>query len=401
MPVNTGGKLRSYRILKELARDHSVSLLSCYNGRADVEYEAEIQRELPGAHSICTAVPDSNFVAESLYYLRRLFQKVPFAVSKFTHPEVERTVNEWLHQQRFDIAVCDFLAPSLNFRGPFSIPVILFQHNVETVLWRRMESTERNPVKRLVYKIEAFKMKKYESAALRRFHHVIAVSEIDRQHMLKMAPDCSISVVPTGADIRTMEVPVSGERGSRRIVFTGSMDWEPNIDGVDYFCREILPLVRREFPGIVFQIVGRNPPAKIRRLACISVQVTGTVASVDEYLCNATLVVVPLRIGGGTRLKIFEAMARGKAVISTTIGAEGLDVQDGRDLVLADSPTAFADAVRRLLRDGALRHKYEQAAVACAGRHDWSSVAKGFEDVLQRTLKVASAESHSQQILAF
>jgi glycosyltransferase involved in cell wall biosynthesis len=388
LPVDTGGKVRSYNILKELARNHNVSLLSYYHGPRDAEYESAISRELPGTRSICTARPNSK-AAESGYYLCRLFGRAPFSVSKFAHPEVQRMVWASLDGEQFDVAVCDFLAPSLNFRDRFAIPVVLFQHNVETTLWQRMESTEKNPVKRLVYRIEAAKMKRYESAALCWFHHVIAVSDYDKQRMLAMDPRCPISVVPTGVDTKKLATPGTAEHGPPKIVFTGSMDWEPNIDGVDYFCREILPQVQREFPTVLFQIVGRNPSAKVRRLTSTSIEVTGTVASVDEYLRGARLVVVPLRIGGGTRLKIFEAMARGKAVISTTVGAEGLDVQDGRDLILADDPADFAEAICRLLHNSAVRRKFEQAAVACIGQHDWSRIAERFEDVLQRTVGAA------------
>src|SRR5262249_29959687 len=153
--------------------------------------------------------------------------------------------------------------------------------------------------------------------ALRKFQHVIAVSEHDRQQMLEMAPDCPISVVPTGVDTQKYAVAPPAKADPPKIVFTGSMDWEPHIDCVLYFCREIFPQVRAQFPNAIFQIVGRNPYPQVRQLASDSVEVTGTVPSVAEYLREATMVVVPLRIGGGTRLKIFEAMAMGKAVIST------------------------------------------------------------------------------------
>src|SRR5208282_6305451 len=167
-----------------------------------------------------------------------------------------------------------------------------------------------------------------------------------------------------------------------RVVFTGSMDWEPNVDAVEYFCSQIWPRIREEFPDAIFQIVGRNPFAKVRRLASESVEVTGTVPSVAEYLEKASVVVVPLRIGGGTRLKIFEAMAMGKALVSTSIGAEGLDVLHGRDLLLADNPDRFANAVLDLLRDPVLRRRYEQAAAIQAQRYDWSRIAEGFAGVL-------------------
>lgn len=161
------------------------------------------------------------------------------------------------------------------------------------------------------------------------------------------------------------------------------MDWEPNIDAVDYFCAQIWPRIREEFPDAKFQIVGRRPATKVQRLASDSVEVTGTVRSVEEYLDKASVVVVPLRIGGGTRLKIFEAMAMGKALVSTSIGAEGLAVKSGHDLLLADDPSAFADAVLLLLRDGEIRRRLEKAAVETAAQYDWSRVAAQFADVLQ------------------
>ena len=400
LPVDTGGKLRSYKILKELGCDHDVRLLSFYGGQHSPEYEADLQREFPSCLSICTALPASNSIKESLSYLRRVFQETPFAVRKFTHPEVNWAIREWLKERSFDVAICDFLAPSLNFSEVFETPIILFQHNVETILWQRLASTESNPLKRIVYKIESAKMRRYESATLHRFDHIIAVSEIDRRQMLEMAPDCEISVVSTGADARNLKVQPAVECDNPKIAFIGSMDWEPNIDGVGYFCRKILPLIKSEFPTVVFQIVGRNPTSEVRRLASASVQVTGTVTSVDDYLCQATIVVVPLRIGGGTRLKIFEAMAKGKAVISTSIGAEGLEVENGRDLLLADDPVEFSRIVCQLLRDVPLRRKYEQAAIACVKQHDWSNVARRFEAVLKGTLEIRETARGTKQALA-
>jgi glycosyltransferase involved in cell wall biosynthesis len=387
LPVDTGGKIRSYNILRYLARDHEVTFLSYYGGEKDSVYETEIQRELPGAQTIYTAALGGDVVAQCLAYLGRMSQAAPFAVTNFTHSTVRRALLSWLNARPCDIVVCDFLAASLNFPDILSTPAVLFQHNVETALWRRRASTERNPAKRLAYQIEAAKMARYERRALGRFHHIIAVSDHDRQEMLAMAPTCEISVVPTGVDTKKYTVALPATADPPRIVFTGSMDWEPNIEAVAYFCQHIFPLVRREFPAALFQIVGRDPHPRVKQLASEHVEVTGTVPSVTEYLCGATLVVVPLRAGAGTRLKIFEAMARGRAVISTSIGAEGLDVQSGRDLILADDPTAFAEGILSLLRDAGLRQKYEQAAAKLAAQYDWSNIAQRFAELLREAVQ--------------
>ncbi|MGA2923331.1 MAG: glycosyltransferase family 4 protein [Candidatus Sulfotelmatobacter sp.] len=392
LPVDTGGKIRSYNILKKLAHSHDVTLLSYYGGDRDSEYEEAIVQEFPAAKTIFTAAPEST-LAQSVDYLRRLFQSAPFAVSKFTHRRVQRSLSELLESGAVDVAVCDFLSASQNFPEVVPTPTVLFQHNVETALWRRMASTESNPIKRIAYKIEAAKMERQERSALHRFRYIVAVSEHDRELMLEMNRNCTISVVPTGVDTQKYAVAPPAQAKPPRIVFTGSMDWEPNIDAVGYFCEQILPPVLSEFPETVFQIVGRNPHPKVKRLASESVQVTGTVPSVADYLRDATVVIVPLRMGGGTRLKIFEAMAMGKAMVSTSVGAEGLRVQSGRDLILADSPSEFSEAILLLVRDDAVRRRYEQAGAELATQFDWSRIALKFADVLQDAVRNFHVES--------
>ncbi len=392
LPVDTGGKIRSYNILRFLAKnkDHEVTLLSYYGGRRDPDYEAALAKEIPGSETVYTAAPDSNAMQRGADYLRRLPRRAPYAVSKFTHPAVQTTVARWLSSGRFDVAVCDFLSASANFPARLPVPCVLFQHNVESSLWQRMAAMESNPIKKLSFTIESAKITRYERATLGRFHHVIAVSEHDRRQMLQMNPASEITVVPTGVDTQKFNVAPASSAQPPRVVFTGSMDWEPNVDAVDYFCAEIWPRIRAEFPDAIFQIVGRNPFAKVQRLASASVEVTGTVPSVAEYLEKASVVVVPLRIGGGTRLKIFEAMAMGKALVSTSIGAEGLEVESGRDLLLADDASSFAGAVILLLRDAAIRRKFEEAAVRLAAQYDWSRVVEQFAEVLRKLMPGSS-----------
>lgn len=389
MPVDTGGKIRSFNILRHLAREHEVTLLSYYGGRRDPEYEAAVAQRLPGAHTIYTAAPDGT-LAQSLDYILRLPSAAPYAVKKFAHPQVRQEVAERLSDRSLDVAVCDFLSASLNFPDNPPAPVVLFQHNVETMLWQRMAQTEKSALRKLAYGIEARKMSAYECRALRRFQHVIAVSAHDRDAMLTLSSSsaspvsgCPITVVPTGVDTEQYQAAPSVSGNPPLIVFTGSMDWEPNIDAMEYFCHQIWPLVLAEYPDARFQIVGRTPHPRVQRLASATVEVTGTVPSVANHLRAATVVIVPLRIGGGTRLKIFEAMAMAKAMVSTSIGAEGLDVTHGRDLVIADDAQSFAAGILQFLRDPALRRSCEQNAAELAARYDWSQIARRFADVLR------------------
>jgi len=178
------------------------------------------------------------------------------------------------------------------------------------------------------------------------------------------------------------------------------MDWEPNIDAVEYFCQDIFPGVLAEFPHARFKIVGRHPHPRVKRLASASVEVTGTVPSVAEYLRNATVVIVPLRIGGGTRLKIFEAMAMRKALVSTSIGAEGLDVTSGKDCLIADDAPSFTSAILAVVRDPALRQNYEENAAALAARYDWSQIARRFADALSEAPNDGHRARHTPAALS-
>ncbi len=360
-----------------------MTFLSCYGGKLDPQYEAELRRHFANSIFVCNGAPEDSdgIVANLLHYLPRLGFPAPYAVSKFTSPEARRIVRENLDSRKFDVAVCDFLAVSHNFPKRLNTPTVLFQHNVEAFLWQRQALCEQNWLRRLFFTLEAAKMKRYEAAAVRKFHHVIAVSEADKK-LMNAAARANISVVPTGVNLQEFNGAGSSEPSGKVVMFTGSMDWEANVDAMRFFCADIWPRVRSKIPDAKFVIVGRNPDPLVKKLASDSVEVTGSVPSVIEYLKTAAVFVVPLRIGGGTRLKIFEAMAMGKAIVSTAIGAEGLDVRDGEDIVFSDDASDFAECVVELLQDKARREQLGRAAANTARKYDWSIIAPRFEDVL-------------------
>jgi glycosyltransferase involved in cell wall biosynthesis len=387
LPVDTGGKLRSYHLAKQLASRHELTFLSYYDGPADERYERDIAKEFPDAVTIRSGWTLDDPVQRLLHYAGRLPSSAPYAVTKFTVPEVRRRITTWMRDRRFDVMIADFLASSLNFPRTLDVPCVLFQHNVESVLWRRQARHEPNPITRLIYSLEAAKMLRYERRTVRRFHHVIAVSDTDRDLMADMIDPRHISVVPTGVDLSRFKNARSHHASRPVVLFLGSMDWEANIDGVEWFVENSWARIAEAVPDAQFRIVGRNPHPRITRLAGGAIDVTGTVPSVVEHLAEAAVVVVPLRIGGGTRLKIFEAMAAGRAVVSTRIGAEGLEVTHDRDIVLEDEPRGFADAVIRILRDPATRDRLGRGAAALAERHDWREVFEEFDKALQRAME--------------
>jgi glycosyltransferase involved in cell wall biosynthesis len=288
----------------------------------------------------------------------------------------------------------------VNFPAALNLPCVLFQHNVESEIWRRHAGTAANPAKRLVYGLEFKRIVAYEKAAMQRFHHVIAVSEHDRTLMTNWVEASRVTVVPTGVDLRQYQPEFSEREVEPLVMFVGAMDWEPNIDAVEFFCKDIWPSIRAQVPQAKFRIVGRNPDRRVQNVVDSSVEVTGRVPAVIDHLRQAAVVIVPLRIGGGTRLKIYEAMAAGKAIVSTSVGAEGLDVHHEQDILLADDPKKFAEAVIMLLQGKDARRRYERAAAELAARYDWSAVGAKFEEVLARVAGQSSVPREELELAA-
>ncbi len=388
LPLDTGGKLRTYNILRHLSARHQLTYVSYYVGTRDEVYERNVLDLFPGTVALHIAASNSR-LGRSLDYARRFFSEAPYAVSRFTAPQVRRLISPWISERRFDVAVCDFLASALNFPQQLDTPTALFQHNVETILWQRRAEQQMRWTDRVISRIEYSKMRRFEPVQVRRFHHVIAVSEADREAMRSMVEASRISVVPTGVDLGQYRYDPKARPSGPLVVFTGSMDWVPNIDGVEFFCKEIWPRVLEDVPEARFRIVGRDPHPRVKQLASNSVEVTGSVPSIIDHLREAAVFVVPLRIGGGTRIKIYEAMAVGKATVSTTVGAEGLDVRHDRDILLADDPGGFSEAVVSILQQADLRRRLEAAAAATAARYDWSVITEKFVDVLRTTINAA------------
>ncbi len=407
LPVQNGGNIRTYHVLRYLSARHELTFYSYYGGTPDPDYERNLQEQLPGAVAVCTGKRELAGAARGLDYLAHLSAQPPYAVSRFAHAKVQKQLQTWFRERRFDVAVCDFLDAAVNFPGSLSIPSVLFQHNVESEIWRRHAATAGNSAKKMMSRMEFRKMLRYERAAVCKFQHVIAVSENDRSLMTQWVDGDRVTVVPTGVDLaQYCPDPASSDRNpldasALLITFVGAMDWEPNVDGVEYFCSEVWPAIKAEVPQARFRIVGRNPDRRVQKWASNSmnndhsIEVTGRVPSVVEHLRQSAVIIVPLRIGGGTRLKIYEAMATAKAVVSTTVGAEGLDVHHGRDIILADDPRSFAQAVIMLLRDPELRRRYEKAAVETAARYDWPAIGERFSEVLQSVAEKKSVAVHA------
>jgi sugar transferase (PEP-CTERM/EpsH1 system associated) len=389
LPLDKGGKLRTWHLMRHLARRHDVTYVSFADPSqttADIEGMYEVASEVVTIPRTDPSKGTARFYVDASRYL---LESIPYAVAKYAATEYRAVVERLARTRRFDAVVCDFLPPVVNMPQTLRCPTILFTHNVEAEIWRRHAENAANPATRFLLRAQWKRMLRFEREALERFDLVLCVSEADRHTFSRLYPDAlkaPAHVIKTGVDTEYFAPPPDRVARRAHLVFTGSMDWLPNEDGMQYFVRDILPRVRQAEPDATLSIVGRSPTPAVKRLAeTAGVEVTGRVDDVRPHIAEGCVYIVPLRIGGGTRLKIFEAMAMGKAVVSTTVGAEGLPVTPGQHILIADEPARFAQAVVHLIRDVDLRHRIECAArQVVVDRYDWSAVAEDFEQALRR-----------------
>jgi glycosyltransferase involved in cell wall biosynthesis len=322
---------------------------------------------------------------------------LPYAIARYEVPALRDRLRHICASRKVDVVVCDFLAPSINVPDDLGVPVVLFQHNVEAMIWERHAQVATHPLKKAYMQEQWRRMKRFEASECRRVSSVVAVSTQDAEVFRRDYGVAQVPDVPTGVDtdyfVRQPEIP----RTPGSMVFTGSMDWMPNEDGIAWFVESILPRIQSAVPGATLTIVGRNPTPKVKSLHApqAGVTVTGSVPDVRPYLASHRLFIVPLRVGGGTRLKIYEGMTMGLPTVSTTIGAEGLPVVDGEHLLLADDPESFARACIALLDDPARSAAMGDAADAYVREHfGWDGVARRFAELCQAAIPAAPALPH-------
>ena len=388
-PPTSGGRTRSLQIIAELSKRHAVTIVTTHTAGDD---PAGLVDRLPYCERILSfeyAVAKRGSRTFPLALAQSWLTRDPVDLWKWRVPAVRECVNALVDSGDVDVCVADFLFAVNNVPFQGRTPVVLFEHNVEYLIWKRLCDIETVPWRRALLEIEWRKLRAREAAACRYADLTIAVSDDDCRRLGMLAPESNITWIPTGVDIDYFTPQPDRERRAH-LVFSGSMDWHPNEDAVRYFIADILPLIRTDVPEATFSIVGRNPSVELRAIAAAAgVEVTGTLDDIRPALAEASICVVPLRAGSGTRLKIFEALAMGKAVVSTSLGAEGLTMESGRHFVAANGARAFADAVVELLRDPERRRRIAEAGRAMVeARHSWAQVARPFERQCQSAVDI-------------
>ncbi len=393
-PLDTGGKIRSFQMLKALAGRHEISVLTFYREQPD-DPHPQLRGLFHKFVALPMRLPPSQSPRDMLLYLSTIPSGLPHSMAKWYQPEVRRAVKDLVRSDAFDVIVCDFVIPAAMLEWGGKPPVVLFTHNVEAEIWERQAKVARGFAERWVTSREHRTMARAESKYVKLADHVVAVSRRNAEVFERYTPPDRITVISTGVDA-DYYVPTPELEQPDQVVFTASYDWMPNRDAAEWYLSDILPLLRAQIPGLVTWFVGRAPSASMQRAAegDPSVRVTGRVDDVRPYMARCPVYIVPMRSGSGTRLKIFEAMAAGKAVVSTPAGAEGLPVEHERDILLAETPAEFARETARVLRDAELQKRLGTAARRLVeDRFSWKKVAQEFEAVLERVVREESGSA--------
>lgn len=354
-----GAGIRNYYFLKALARDHRVSLLVLVDV-AEIEIAEVRSLENSFVHKI-------HFVFRPSSRLKRIQQVLSilrgkaYSVQTHTHRDVQATLDELFYRDHYDLVFFQSVLIA-GYRLPDDIKVVIDQHNIEHELLYRTYQHATGLLRRWYSRRESRLVKSFEIEHCRKAHLVLVTSEREMVSLKNLVPGCILRVVPNGVNTETFESEHTQQKEKKNIIFMGLMYYYPNVDAVKYFAEKCWPLIRSQVPDVTWSIVGSKPPAGIKQLAALpGVTVTGFVPDVRPYYDDAIVAIAPIQVGSGTRLKILEAMAMRKAVVSTSIGSEGLAVVSGEHLIIEDQPEAFAQAVVQLINDPESRNRLGNA----------------------------------------
>ncbi|MEZ6143187.1 MAG: glycosyltransferase family 4 protein [Zavarzinella sp.] len=390
-PLNSGKRLRSYHLITNLVGRFRVTWLAHRNPiAAEIEPARQHFARLGiDAHSLNYAPPEKSGLGFYGNILRNLFfSRLPYSVASHSSTEMQRAIATICATDPPALIHCEWSAYAQNLRG-VSVPFVVDAHNVELLIWQRLAAMERSRIKQKIFQLQAQRYATFERWAYRTAASTVAVSSADAQ-IIEQVLKCPLPVViDNGVDTTSIPFQMPVDVKSPSLLFVGGLDWRPNQDAVVYFVVSVWPILRKLLPDITLRIVGRHPPDWLCRKIPphVGIDLVGTVPDLNPYYRNATLMVVPLRIGGGSRLKILEAMAYGVPVVTSDIGAEGLQVSEhlctqvptlGGQLC----PRAFAEAIV-----GAVNNPAKLQSQAIAGRqlvetrYDWRQLSAGLGDI--------------------
>jgi glycosyltransferase involved in cell wall biosynthesis len=379
--------MRIYHILKNLTRSHEVTVVTYGSSEDKRNLEKNFDGSLKAVHVLPPTWAKSWRRLGQLWSLWTRHSYIrTCAFSKGMQEKLDRILSE----EAFDIVQTEYA-----MMGFFDLKTdaikIIDATDIGHLFFRQMVETSSTPLRKLYYRREFARQFREEIDVFGKQNAIFTTSMNDKDALEPFVPNVPKFVVPNGVDTSYF-TPSATMPEQWSLVFTAAMTYSPNADGIMYFLDEIFPAIQRQIPAAKIYVVGTGPPMRLRRRASESVIVTGSVGDVRPYVWRSSVFVVPLRVGSGTRLKVLEAMSMKKPVVSTTIGAEGIDVADGESVLIADTPQAFADAVVGLLRDSAMREKLIRNGSDLVNlKYDWSVIGRRAEEIYASVLDGVNA----------
>lgn len=387
-PMDTGGKKRTGNVLKHLAKMHDITLFSNVEFPKDHSYLAQTK-------DLCThfiPVPWEEMKRYSLLFWLRLFFQMfsiyPVSALNDCSKSLQIALKKELLAGKYDLAICDFVQSAKNFKWVKNVPSVLFQHNVESIILSRHMATVQNPISFLFWWFQWKKMVRFEKKACRAFDRIIAVSQKDKKDFERLYALQNVEAIQTGVDTEYFKPCPHIPEKEHSLAFCGSMDWLPNEDAILFFIEEIFPVVKKRVKDVTLTVVGRNPSPYLKKEAdkFPEISLTGWVEDIRPYIAESSVFIVPIRIGGGTRMKIYEAMAMGKPVISTSVGAEGLSVQNQKNIIIEDEAEELAGKIVYLFDKKEDRERMGGKASAHVRENfSWKKVTEEFERICTET----------------
>lgn len=377
-----GASTRNFHMLKILARQHTLSLLSLVD-RAEAGAYSDLIGLKDITHSI-QLIPRPTSHAKRWQQLMCLARGRSYHLNVHILPEMQDALDAKLADNNYDAVIFESVILA-GYKLPAGVRVIIDQHNIEHELLQRTHEQAKAPLRKWYNWQEGRLLKRGELERCRKADVILVASGRERRLLTDLLPEKLVEVVPNGVDIETFNGSSPEQPLPNQLIFTGTMDYYPNTNAVLFFAQQCWPQVRRQNPGATWQIVGRNPPPEIRKLSALpGIAVTGTVPDVRPYLAASSVAIAPIQIGSGTRLKILEALAMRKAVVSTSVGYEGLSLVPGKHLIVADQPAEFAQAIVTLMKNPEMRE-----ALGTAGRelveteYSWERCGERLLNLLQ------------------
>jgi polysaccharide biosynthesis protein PslH len=396
-PPTAGNRIRTLNLALRLARRHQITFLAHRNAEAEEAIEF-LERHGIEAVLVNRTIPRKSGVSFYARLLANLASPLPYSVTSHSSEPLRRAARILSERKRIDLWQSEATILISTLEDLDGVPKVVIAHNVESLIWQRYFETERNPLKRWYIKKQWKKFERFERQAFAKATRVVSVSNEDARLIRDGFGGQAVDVVDNGID-RSYFESVQADRDPRQILFLGALDWRPNLDAVGLLLDRIFPEVRDAEPSARLCLVGRRPHAAlVRRVQGVpGVELHADVPDVRPYLARSAVMVVPLRIGGGSRLKILEALAAGLPVISTRVGAEGLEVVAGQDYIAADQPDTICRELVACLRDPTYALAMAQRARHFVlDRYDWDMLATKLETSwieCTKTLNVILQES--------